>query len=198
VTVSKRLVLDANILLRVVLGTRVRNLLEVYEDSAAFYAPDVCFDDARKYPSVIAQERKFDPLPGLAVLAEMARIVESVELSLYAEFEAKARLRIATRDPDDWPIVATSLLLDCPVWTEDQDFFGSGIATWPTAKVITMPSLFQSNDKSGPDTTRAPSHLSRKWASSRSSLRFSIAAIASGCSFSSKASSFRGSKDSTV
>jgi predicted nucleic acid-binding protein len=107
----------------------------VYENSAAFYAPDVCFDDARKYLSVIAQERKFNPLPGLAVLEEIARIVESVEVSLYAEFEAPARLRIATRDPDDWPIVATSLLLDCPVWTEDQDFFGSGVATWTTRTV---------------------------------------------------------------
>jgi hypothetical protein len=34
----KGLVLDANILIRAVLGTRVRSLLEKYEDSAEFYA----------------------------------------------------------------------------------------------------------------------------------------------------------------
>ena len=33
------LVLDANILMRAVLGRRVRELLERYEDSATFYSP---------------------------------------------------------------------------------------------------------------------------------------------------------------
>ena len=40
-----------------------------------------------------------------------------------------------SRDIEDWPVVATSLLLDCPVWTEDQDFFGSGLATWTTNRI---------------------------------------------------------------
>jgi predicted nucleic acid-binding protein len=40
---EKRLVLDANILLRAVFGVRVRSLLETYEDSVSFYTPEVCF-----------------------------------------------------------------------------------------------------------------------------------------------------------
>jgi hypothetical protein len=28
-----------------------------------------------------------------------------------------------------------ALLLGLPIWTEDQDFFGSGIATWTTDRV---------------------------------------------------------------
>ena len=48
-TAHKGLVLDANILLRAVFGQRVRQILEAYEDQANFYAPDVCFQDARKY-----------------------------------------------------------------------------------------------------------------------------------------------------
>jgi hypothetical protein len=32
-------------------------------------------------------------------------------------------------------IIAASLLLDCPIWTEDQDFFGSGVATWTTDRI---------------------------------------------------------------
>jgi predicted nucleic acid-binding protein len=39
------------------------------------------------------------------------------------------------RDPNDWPVVATALLLNFPVWTEDQDFFGGGVATWTTDRV---------------------------------------------------------------
>jgi predicted nucleic acid-binding protein len=54
-TQRRGLVLDANILLRAVLGQRVRELLETYEDEVGFYCPDVCFEDARKYiPDVVA------------------------------------------------------------------------------------------------------------------------------------------------
>jgi len=48
-TLPKRLILDANILLRGVFGVRVRSLLEKYEESVEFYSPDVCFEDASKY-----------------------------------------------------------------------------------------------------------------------------------------------------
>jgi len=35
----RRLVLDANILLRAVFGVRARGILELFEDVAAFYSP---------------------------------------------------------------------------------------------------------------------------------------------------------------
>jgi hypothetical protein len=60
-TAQKRLVLDANILLRAVLGVRVRVIPEIFEDSAYFYAPDICFSDARKYIDVISAPRTLDP-----------------------------------------------------------------------------------------------------------------------------------------
>jgi PIN domain len=65
----------------------------------------------------------------------LAHLIEVVDESLYEEHEAFARERMLSRDVRDWPIVATSLLLDCPVWTEDQDFFGSGVATRTTNNV---------------------------------------------------------------
>jgi predicted nucleic acid-binding protein len=36
---------------------------------------------------------------------------------------------------DDWPVVALALLLECPIWTEDADFFGTGVATWTSNRV---------------------------------------------------------------
>ena len=36
---------------------------------------------------------------------------------------------------NNWPILAVALLLNCPIWTEDQDFFGVGVATWTTANI---------------------------------------------------------------
>ncbi|MDP2788025.1 MAG: PIN domain-containing protein [Pseudomonadota bacterium] len=49
--------------------------------------------------------------------------------------EEQAMARIGRRDKNDWPAVAAALLLDCPIWTEDADFFGSGIATWTSQTV---------------------------------------------------------------
>jgi len=131
----KGLVLDANILLRAVFGRRVRQILETYEDQARFYTPDVCFQDAARYIPVISNERRLDVDLSLSVLDQIGRVVEQVDRSLYEEHQSAARGRIALRDPDDWPVVATALLLDLPIWTEDQDFFGSGVAIWTSDRV---------------------------------------------------------------
>jgi predicted nucleic acid-binding protein len=132
---AKGLVLDANILLRAVFGTRVRHILEHFEDDANFYSPDVCFEEAGEYIPVLAKRRGIDATPALAVLNEVGRIVVPVDKSLYESFEKPARERIEGRDPADWPVVAVALMLGAPVWTEDRDFFGSGVATWTTDRV---------------------------------------------------------------
>jgi predicted nucleic acid-binding protein len=131
----KGLVLDANILMRAVLGRRVRGLLETYEDAATLYSPDVCFADARHYLQKELEKRGCDTATGLAALDELSGIVQVVDRNLYGDFEQLARERIEIRDPDDWPVVAVALLLDSPIWTEDQDLFGSGVATWTTDRV---------------------------------------------------------------
>lgn len=131
----KDLVLDANILLRAVFGQRVRQLLETYEDVAGFYSPDVCFEEAEEYIPNVAERRGVDVSLSSSVLEQVRRIVIPVDKSLYEGYEKLARERIQRRDPEDWPVVAVALMLDVPVWTEDQDFFGSGIPTWTTDRV---------------------------------------------------------------
>ena len=58
-----------------------------------------------------------------------------VDIDLYEQHQSEAEERMKNRDIDDWPIVATALTLDCPIWTEDKDFFGSGIPTWTTDRI---------------------------------------------------------------
>jgi predicted nucleic acid-binding protein len=58
-----------------------------------------------------------------------------VEFDTYAPFETLARQRLAGPDDKDWPVLATALTLRCPIWTEDTDFFGWGVATWTTVRV---------------------------------------------------------------
>lgn len=70
-----------------------------------------------------------------SVLDQVSRVVEPVHSSLYDDFRDAAMRRVRTRDPKDWPVVAVALLLGHPIWTEDQDFFGSGLPTWTTDRV---------------------------------------------------------------
>ena len=58
-----------------------------------------------------------------------------VGLDLYSDFATEARKRLNARDPDDWPILAAALALGCPIWTEDTDFFGCGVATWTSTSI---------------------------------------------------------------
>lgn len=127
------LVLDANILIRAVLGQRVFKLLNQYNSTTAFFAPDEAFTDAEKYLPPIFEARGLDWGVGATVLSRLPALVQYIEFDVYCEFEVKARQRI--RDVRDWPVLATAMALDCPVWTEDQDFFGSGVATWTTGTV---------------------------------------------------------------
>ena len=83
----KGLVLDANILIRAVLGRRVRSLLETYEDYTDFYAPDVCFEDARKYIPGVLTSRGEDPDVGSVVLEQIRALVTPVHRALYQDLE---------------------------------------------------------------------------------------------------------------
>lgn len=72
----KGLVLDANILLRAVFGTRVRQILEVYEDAVVFYCPDVCLAEAEKYIAEVAQRKGLDSKLPKSILEHVSLIVQ--------------------------------------------------------------------------------------------------------------------------
>ncbi len=95
------LVLDANILVRAVLGQKVRTVLEQFSPNIRFFAPDVCFADAEKYLPVIFENRNLPPESALAVLDGISRIVQAVEAEMYIGYREEAKQRIAIRDPDD-------------------------------------------------------------------------------------------------
>jgi predicted nucleic acid-binding protein len=132
----KNIVLDANILVRGVLGERVPYLLERYHSRVLFYTPSICFSDARAYlPAILNKRSRVDTDTALQALDALSAIVYSIDEAVYAMFEAPAKQRIQERDINDWPLIALCMTLDCPIWTEDQDLFGTGIATWRTRNV---------------------------------------------------------------
>ena len=94
----KAIVLDANILIRAVLGKRVRELIIENLATVKFFAPDVAYEDARKYLPALMEKRGVKGVAAMTVLDALESIVR-------------------------------------PVWTEDTDFFGAGVATWTTDRV---------------------------------------------------------------
>ena len=132
---NKTLVLDANILVRAVLGKRVRQVLESYSEKATFFVPEAAYAEAEEHLPALAIKRGGDPEKMLAFLRSLAHLVEPIGSEVYGEFESEARERLGERDPEDWPILASALAVGCPVWTEDTDFFGCGVPTWTSSRV---------------------------------------------------------------
>ena len=128
------IVLDANILIRAVLGRRVYDVLKRYPHTV-FAIPARMVDEARLELPAIIKNRGGDPEIDSAVLEDIVDGLHVIEPDIYAHFEADAMARIGKRDATDWPVVAVALYLGSPIWTEDADFFGCGIPTWTTDRV---------------------------------------------------------------
>lgn len=137
--VRKALVLDANILVRAVLGRRVLSLLETYAERVHFHAPETAYAEASAHLPEILTGRGFAPQAVSRLveqtLGRLPMLVTPMPHEVYADLEHEARRRLVGRDEADWPALALGLRLGCPIWTEDQDFFGSGIPTWTTDRV---------------------------------------------------------------
>ncbi|WP_244887498.1 PIN domain-containing protein, partial [Rickettsiella grylli] len=69
------------------------------------------------------------------LLSNLRSIIQIADEEIYKIYSKEAQKRMENRDIEDWPIAATALALDCAIWTEDKDFFGSGFSTWTTDKV---------------------------------------------------------------
>jgi predicted nucleic acid-binding protein len=55
---NRRIVIDANILIRAVLGKKVRELIQNNATRVLFFTPDTCDEDALKYLPILFEKRK--------------------------------------------------------------------------------------------------------------------------------------------
>ncbi len=132
---GKAIVLDANILIRAALGAKVRALILNNASSIRFFTPDVALADARKYLPALLKKHGVEPEKALQTLERLECIVQVLDFEMYQIMQQKALQRISLRDADDWPVLACAMTLNCPVWTEDADFFGTGVAVWTSDRV---------------------------------------------------------------
>ncbi len=85
--------------------------------------------------AIVLDKRGVDAKIALIVLERLERVVQSIDVEFYKAMRHQALQRIAVRDADDWPVLACAMTLGCPVWTEDADFIGTGVATWTSDRI---------------------------------------------------------------
>ena len=135
---NRALVVDANILVRAVLGKRVRAVIEAHAEDVSFFVPEAAYSEAEEHLPTLVVKREGDPEKALSLLRSLRSLMVPIGNDVHGEFEAEARRRLAARDPDDWPILASALAIGCPIWTKDTDCFGCGVATWTSDRVLML------------------------------------------------------------
>lgn len=132
-----RLVVDTSVLVGELLRGRGRARLA--DERLELFLPERMWGETRiELPRRIkAFVRRRGLEPGVAdeltaaCLAAVDANVVILEEAVYSAIEEEARAR-SRRDPTDWPVVACSLALSAAVWTNDNDFLGTGVPTWTT------------------------------------------------------------------
>lgn len=132
-----RLVVDTSVLVGELLRARGRDRLG--DDRLELFLPEQMWEETKvELPRRIGafarrrelEDRVADELTAACLDAIVANVVVLDEV-IYAALEDEARAR-SRRDARGWPVVASALALAAGVWTNDNDFLGTGVSTWTT------------------------------------------------------------------
>ena len=99
---NRRLVIDANILIRAVLGVRVRELIAGYCESVAFYVAESNVEEAMQYLEELAPRRGIPDETWRTAFSSIMAAVQIIPQVELAAAEPEAMARIGQRDPEDW------------------------------------------------------------------------------------------------
>lgn len=135
-----RLVVDASTLVGELL--RDRGLVLLASPRLDLYVPTRMWEETRHEVSRRLGIRVSRGMPEMVARQHWNTAMRLKERSLtevpeevYEHLEEEALSRLP-RDPRDWPVVALALSLDSHVLTEDEDFFGCGVAVWTVDTLI--------------------------------------------------------------
>lgn len=128
-----RLVADANVLLAAVTGGRAKAVLE-HPGVTAMATAEVTFTEVEEYAVHLARKKRLDL--ELVLLAVATLPVTVVPRDQYVDAIPQARKKIGKRDPDDVDILALTMHLGWPLWSNDNDFEGTGVEWYTTAELL--------------------------------------------------------------
>ena len=128
-----RLVVDANPILSALLGGTSRR---VFFDSGIqeFTVPDSVLKEVTTYLPELA--RKLGQEVAFLTYALDLLPLTRYAASSYRKSLNEAKARIEARDPKDVDVLALTLALGYPLWSNDRDFEGTGIERFTTAQLL--------------------------------------------------------------
>ena len=132
-----RLVVDTSVLVGELLRQSGRTRLG--DDRLELFLPEQMWNECKvelpRRTAAFARRRRLDRSIGddlaAACIETIAANIAILDQAIYAAQEDEARAR-SLRDPADWAVVASALVLSAAIWTNDNDFLGTGVATWTT------------------------------------------------------------------
>lgn len=128
-----KLAADANVLLAAIAGGRTKLVLE-HPDIEEVLTPAPVLDEVYEYVREVTAKKR---LPEALLLMTLISLpVTVVERKDYSSALAEAARRMKDRDPDDADLLALALNLEIPVWSNDDDFKGTGVAWYTTARLM--------------------------------------------------------------
>lgn len=132
-----RLVVDTSVLVGELLRASGRDRLG--DGRLELFLPERMWDETKveipRRVRAFARRRALESTVADLLTARCIGAVEAnvvvLDEAVYSAIEEEARAR-SLRDPDDWPVVASALVLTAGIWTNDNDFLGTGVPTWTT------------------------------------------------------------------
>jgi predicted nucleic acid-binding protein len=129
----EKLAVDANPILSALIGGSAKEVF-IKAESTIFYTTSFNFKEVEKYIPILSLKKEI-PLEDLYIILSTLPLFVCNE-DFYKNKVKKAKTLIAKRDPYDVHILALSLTLQCPIWSNDKDFENLGIEVYNTLDLI--------------------------------------------------------------
>jgi predicted nucleic acid-binding protein len=126
------LIVDANVLLSAVLGESLALLSDIAAAGSVLLVPQPMM---RETQVIAADKRRVPASDAYARLQVIETMVTALEPMHYEHYEVSARQRLSVRGQKDWPLLAASLALEAPIWSNDKHLWGTGVAVWRTRNI---------------------------------------------------------------
>ena len=127
------IVLDANILVSAILGVQTERVLgAAIGRGLTLGVPEPQILESAR---VLTEKLGFTHEEAQLALETVTAIVIPLGSELYGAKEEAARQRLHQRAQSDWPMLAAALTIEGGVWTNDRDFFGSGVPVWSSRNI---------------------------------------------------------------
>jgi predicted nucleic acid-binding protein len=130
-----RLVVDANPILAALLGDQARRIF-FEAPIREFAVPELVLSEVREHLPRLAL--KLGAVPAFLEYALDLLPLRPYPPRAYRDSIAEARRRVERRDPDDVDVLALTLRLEVPLWSNDRDFEGTGIERLTTAQLLRL------------------------------------------------------------